>query len=130
MVSLFLFYSGYGIIESIKKKGINYVISLPRKSIILFVKYQLILLIFVFNNILLGKKFSYKNYFLSIIFKKSLGNSNWFAYTIIFLYLYAFLAFGLIKNKKNFFFGVIFINIIVYFHFYFTYNIIHILIIF
>ena len=33
MVSLFLFYSGYGIIESIKKKGINYAKTLPIKSL-------------------------------------------------------------------------------------------------
>ena len=46
MVSLFLFYSGYGIIESIKKKGLLYVKSLPQKAIILFIKFQLILLIF------------------------------------------------------------------------------------
>ena len=122
MVSLFLFYSGYGIIESIKKKGINYAKTLPIKSLILFIKYQLILLIFLLNNILLGKKLNFKNYFLSVIFKQSIGNSNWFAYTIIFLYLYSFLSFGLINNKKNLFFGIIFINIISYFHFYFTYN--------
>lgn len=121
MVSLFLFYSGYGIIESLKRKGINYAKTLPRKSLILFVKYQLILLIFLFNNLLIGKKFNYKKYFLSIIFKESLGNSNWFAYTIIFLYLYSFLSFGFIKNNKNFYFGFIIIHIITYFHFYFTY---------
>ena len=104
MVSLFLFYSGYGIIEQIKKKGLLYVKSLPKKALILFIipssffycfffhrnkvisKYQLILLIFLVNNILLRIKINIKVYLLSIIFIKNLGNSNWFAFTIILYY--------------------------------------------
>jgi len=122
MVSLFLFYSGYGIFESIKRKGINYVNSLPKKSLILFIKFQLILLIFLLNNKLLGIKFNYKIYILSIIFKGSLGNSNWFSFTIISLYLYSFISFRFIKNEKYNFIGIIFITILSYFHTYFTFN--------
>lgn len=122
IVSLFLFYSGYGINESIKRKGITYVKTLPKKSLILFIKFQIILLIFLFNNILLGIKFNFKKYVLSIIFKETLGNSNWFAFTIISFYLYSFLSFGFIKNKNLYFIGIILINIISYLHSYFTYN--------
>ena len=122
MVSLFLFYSGYGIFESIKRKGINYVNSLPKKSLILYIKFQLILLIFLLNNKLLGIKFNYKIYILSIIFKGSLGNSNWFSFTIISLYLYSFISFRFIKNEKYNFIGIIFITILSYFHTYFTFN--------
>ena len=122
MVSLFLFYSGYGIIESLKKKGYNYIIQLPKKSLILFIKFQIILLIFLFNNMILGKPFIFKKYALSIIFKQSLGNSNWFAFTIISLYLYSFISFVFIKNKKFFLVGILFINIIVFLHAFLTYN--------
>ena len=78
------FYSGYGIFESIKKKGILYVKFLPKKATILFIKFQLILLIFLVNNALLGFNINIKKYCLSIIFISSIGNSNWFAFTIIF----------------------------------------------
>ena len=123
MVSLFLFYSGFGIYESITKKGFIYVKNLPIKSLILFIKFQLILLIFVFNNILLGIKFNFKKYLLSTIFKRNIGNSNWFAFTIICLYFYSYLSFRFIKSKKLVIVGVFFINIICYFHFLFIYNI-------
>jgi len=105
-----------------KLKDYNYVNSLPQKSLILFIKFQLILLIFVLNNKLLGIKFNYKIYILSIFFKKSLGNSNWFAFTIISLYLYSFISFRFINNKKYNFIGIFFITILSYCHAYFTYN--------
>lgn len=34
IVAMFLFYSGYGIMESIRKKGIAYIRSIPRKRIL------------------------------------------------------------------------------------------------
>lgn len=114
VVSLFLFYSGYGINESYKKKGITYIKNLPKKSLILFIKSQIAILFFLLNNILLGIKTSLKRYFLAIIFKEGIGNSYWFNFTIILLYLYSFFSFILIKNNN--FFSIIFINIICYFH--------------
>jgi fucose 4-O-acetylase-like acetyltransferase len=122
MVSLFLFYSGFGIYESIKSKGIQYIKTLPKKIIILFIKTQIIILIFYFNNLLLGIKTELKEYFLSIIFKSSIGNSNWFAFTILCFYFYSFIFFIFIKEKKIFFIGILFITIINYFHIYFVYN--------
>ena len=92
MVSLFFFYSGFGIYESIKNKGNNYVKSLPKKGIILFIKSQIIILIFLVTNLLLGIKASLYELLLSIIFKSSLGNSNWFAFSII-LFLFFFVLY-------------------------------------
>ena len=93
MVSLFLFYSGFGIFESIKKKGNKYLKSLISKAQILFIKSQIILIFFLLNNLFLGIKMTLKNYFLSIIFKKNIGNSNWFAFTIICFYIYSYISF-------------------------------------
>ena len=121
LVSLFLFYSGFGIYESIKNKGNRYIKSLIKKSLILFIKSQIILFIFLLNNLYLGIKIKLKNYFLSIIFKKSIGNSNWFAFTIICFYFYSFIAFIFIK-RNLYFLGIIFINILCIFHIYFVYN--------
>ena len=55
IVSLFLFYSGYGIYKSFLRKGHKYIKTLPIKSAILFKKTQLILLLFLLNNKILGK---------------------------------------------------------------------------
>lgn len=122
MVSMFLFYSGFGIYESIKMKGKDYIKKLPHKSIILFIKSQIIIIIFLITNILLGIKINLYNYFLSIIFKSSLGNSNWFAFSIILFYFYSFLSFFFIKNIKYYVLGIIFVSILCFFHMYFVYN--------
>jgi hypothetical protein len=112
---MFLFYSGFGIFESIKKKGINYVKTLPIKSFIIFLKSQIILLLFLVTNLFILKlKISLNQYFLSVIFKSTLGNSNWFAFTIILLYCYSYLSFRFVKN--HIIFGIIIISFISFFH--------------
>jgi hypothetical protein len=115
VVSMFLFYSGFGISESLKKKGFNYAKTLPKKSLILFLKYQIILLIYLTTNIFIfNNKITLKIYFLSVIFKYSLGNSNWFAFTIIIFYNYSYLSFRFINN--NIYIGIIIISFISILH--------------
>ena len=146
MVAMFLFYSGFGIYESLKKKGINYSKTLLNKAIkwkihifsiilnrinktnfnihdykdILFLKAQIIILLYLTVNILVvKKKITLNQYLLSIIFYKTLGNSNWFAFTIIAFYLYSYVSFRFIKNIK---FGIIIITHICILHIIFVYN--------
>ena len=120
VVSLFLFYSGFGIYENIKIKGFDYAKSLYYKAIVLFLKFQIILLIFLVTNLfILKNKITLKRYILSFIFKSSLGNSNWFAFSIISFYFYSCLAFSIVKNKK--FIGIIVVNSICYLHIYLVY---------
>ena len=120
MVSLFLFYSGFGIYYSHKKKGIHYTKTLPIKGFIIFIKSQLIIIIFFITNLSLGIKTTLNNYLLSMIFKSNIGNSDWFAFTIISFYFYSFISFRFIKQK--YFLGILLLNIICCFHIYFTYN--------
>ena len=125
MVSLFLFYSGFGIYESIKKKHINYVKNLPKKGLFLFIKYQISLLIFLLNNLLLGIKINFKNYLLSMILKTGIGNSFWFSLTIISFYIYSYISFIFIKNNNFIIIGFLLINIISLLHIYLVYNYYH-----
>ena len=90
VVTMFLFYSGFGLYESIKKKGNKYVKTLLIKALILFIKTQLILLVFLLRNIIYKMKTTLKQYLLSVIFYESLGNSKWFALTIIVYYIYTY----------------------------------------
>ena len=115
VVSMFFFYSSYGICESIKKKGVIYVKTLKNKAIILFLKSQIIILMFLLTNIIiLKKKITLQRYILSVIFKQSLGNSNWFAFTIIIFYVYSYFSFRFTRN--NIILGIIIINIICLLH--------------
>lgn len=120
MVSLFLFYSGFGINQSIKIKGIIYVKTLPKKGTIIFIKSQIIILMYLLTNLILGIKTNLNNYFLSVIFKSHIGNSNWFAFSIISFYYYSYISFIFLQNK-NYFYGIFFISIICYIHIYFVY---------
>ena len=100
LVSMFLFYSGFGIYESLKKKGIIYIKTLPIKGCILFLKFQIILFMYLTTNIFIFRlKISVEDYFLSVIFKNSLVNSNWFAFTIIIFYFYSYLSFKLARSE-------------------------------
>jgi len=123
VVSMFFYYSGFGIYESIKKKGYNYIKFLPIKGIILFIKFQIILLIFLITNIyILNNKITLKRYLLSCVFISAIGNSNWFAFTIIIFYFYSYLSFIYIKNFNIGIFNItifcVFHSIIVYKYFY------------
>ena len=121
VVSMFLFYSGYGIYESIKKKGNKYSKSLLTKSLIIFIKSELMILIYVLRSIIYRKEITIKDYILSAIFFSKIDNDIWFTYTIILFYIYAFFSFTFIKNKKHNYLGIIFITIICILHGYFTY---------
>ena len=125
LVSLFLFYSGYGILESFKKKGNKYIKSLPNKSAILLIKSEIVLFIFFCNNMLLGIKTTSINFLQAIIFRKSIGNSYWFIITIIILYIHAFISFFLIKKNNFIFIGIILITIICLLHICFMYRLYH-----
>ena len=121
VVSMFLFYSGYGIYESIKIKGNKYSKSLLTKSLIIFIKSELMILIFVLRSIIYRKEITIKDYILSSFFFSTIDNDIWFTYTIILFYIYAFFSFTFIKNKKHNYLGIIFITIICILHGYFTY---------
>lgn len=115
VVSMFFFYSGFGIYESLKKKGLNYVKTLPKKAYILFLKFQIILFLYLTTNIFIFKnKVTIKTYLLSVIFKTSLGNSNWFAFTIILLYIYSYLSFIFINHHQLF--GIVIMSFLCLFH--------------
>ena len=115
IVSMFFFYSGFGILESIKKKGFFYVRTLKNKAIILFIKTQIIIFMFLLTRIIILKnKFTLRIYILSIIFRQSLGNSNWYAFTIISFYFYSYFSFIIARN--NIYIGIIIISILCILH--------------
>ena len=106
----------------LRKKEINrYFKTLLKKSLNIFIKSELMILIFLLRIFIYKKELTFKKFILTTIFKSNIGNSNWYALTIILFYIYAFLAFGFIKNKKYNFIGIIIITILCTFHAYFLY---------
>lgn len=102
MVALFLFYSGYGIMESIKRKGNSYISSIPKKRLLhtLF-NFDCAVLLYLILGIILGDKLTIKHILLSLIGWDSLGNSNWYIFVILVLYLLTFIVFKLFAKAPH-----------------------------
>ncbi len=101
MVTLFMFYSGYGIMEQIEKKGNGYVRALPSKRIAgLIFRFDIAVVLFVAIKLLLNEKIKPMKLVLSFIGWESMGNSNWYIFDILLLYAVTYIAFRFIKDKR------------------------------
>lgn len=102
MVAMFLFYSGYGITESVKRKGKNYVRNMPVQRILkLLFDFDIAVLIYLIADIIIGKSLKTKTILLSFIAWESLGNSCWYIFAILCLYIFSYVAFRVSgKNYK------------------------------
>lgn len=94
MVTLFLFYSGYGVMESIKKKGLHYVHRIPVQRILsTYFRFDIAIIIFALVQLAVGKTYPLKQYLLSLTAWDAIGNSNWYIFVVVFLYLLTFIVF-------------------------------------
>lgn len=94
IVAMFLFYSGYGVMESIKRKGHEYIQCLPRKRILqVLVNFDVAVLIFIIVDLILKKPLTVKQCLLSFTGWESVGNSNWYIFIIMLMYLITYMAF-------------------------------------
>lgn len=92
MVTLFFFYSGYGILESFKHKE-NYTGTFFRNRILkTLVHFDMAVLLFLILSLLLGQTYPPKTYLLCWVGWTSLGNSNWFVFDMLVLYLVTWFA--------------------------------------
>lgn len=95
VVATFLFYSGYGIMESIRKKGFPYIRELPAKRFLrVLVNFVLAVLLFVLVQFVFRQQtFPIKQILLSFVAWASVGNSNWYIFVTLVLYLLLFVSF-------------------------------------
>ncbi len=101
MVVPFLFYSGFGITESIKKKGKDYVRSIPVKRVFrVWIRFASMVLIYAVLDLILGLEFSFSDFLWSLVAWKNIGNSNWYIFVILCLYLVTWAGF-----ETGYFFG-------------------------
>jgi hypothetical protein len=90
MVVPFLFYSGYGVFESVREKGAAYVGTFPRKRILKTLLHfdMAVLLFVVFDVFFAPERLSASAILGSLVAWDSLGNSNWFVFAILCAYLF------------------------------------------
>ena len=101
MVSLFFFYSGYGILTSYSKKK-NYLDSFINNRVFrILLHFDLaVILYWLMSFIIDGKPVSFNNLALAFLGLKSLGNSCWYAFVIILMYLFAYFALRLCRKRR------------------------------
>lgn len=90
----FLFYSGFGIMESIKKKGLPYIKTIPVRRILRTILYaDVAVLAFAVLYLVKGWSLSWKQFLLSLVFWDKIENDTWYFFVIVFLYLFTYIAF-------------------------------------
>lgn len=94
VVTTFLFYSGYGMMEAIKRTKGAYVKKLPSKFWQLLLRVDVAVFLFLLMNTCLGISFPVKQILLSFLTWESIGNSNWYILIILIEYLLMYAAFG------------------------------------
>ena len=101
MVAPFLFYSGYGIMEQIQRRGVAYIDGMPRKRILKFyIHFCMALCIYLFLSFLLGKEYSFVRIVLSFTALSSIGNSNWYVFAILTMYSIVYISFKHCKKHS------------------------------
>ena len=103
MVTLFLFYSGYGIMESINKKGISYVKQIPGNRVLktLFRFACAVFIFFLIGTFAIGQKYTLRKVLFSLVGWDSIGNSNWYIFVIMVLYLITYMSFRFLMQKNR-----------------------------
>lgn len=102
MVAMFLFYSGFGMMESVCKKGMDYVKSLPRKRILAtLLRFDVAVVLFWVVCQICKEEVTLGHLLASLLAWDSLGNSNWYIFTILVLYGLTYLSFSLFQSSEN-----------------------------
>lgn len=107
MVAPFLFYSGYGLFHSFKNKP-GYVSGFFKKRFLkILVHFDLAVALFILVQVLLAIYYPARNYVLCWVAWDSVGNSNWFVFVILALYLFVWLGLALDKGRGYVLIGVV-----------------------
>ena len=96
----FLFYSGYGIMESINRKE-NYIKTFPKKRFLkIVIRFAIITILYIILHIILGTQYSIPHILLSFTGVTTIGNGNWYILSTFVFYISIILCFNLFKTNK------------------------------
>lgn len=113
IVAMFLFYSGYGIMESIKKKGDIYIADIPkRRALNTLLNFDVAVIGFILIALLLGTELSIWQIVLSFFAWDAVGNDNWYIFVIISSYLIAYFSFKNTNSWNRSFFLCLFLSLL------------------
>lgn len=100
-VVMFLFYSGYGVMENVRARGGDYISTMPRRRLLrTLLNFDVAVILFALLDLLIGRPIGFRQFLLSLPGWESVGNSNWYIFTILVCYSCAFVAFRMIRSLK------------------------------
>ena len=98
----FLFYSGYGIMRSIQSKGKIYVRSIPKNRIFkVWYHFAIAVGLYWVLSLFLHKNYAPLRVALSFTGWDSIGNSNWYIFATLWMYVFTWLAFTLLPKRQT-----------------------------
>lgn len=101
MVTSFLLYSGFGVMESIRSKK-DYVKQLPYKRVLPFILDVAIALVpFIIVRLFKRRYPTLNDVILALLGRVSFGNSNWYIFAIICMYMLSWVAFKVSRTEKQ-----------------------------
>lgn len=102
MVAMFLFNSGFGVMERIKLKGSDYIRLMPKHRVLTtLINFDIAVLCFVALNLIVGISMSIPQVILSLTCWLDVGNSNWYIFAILYCYIAVYVAFSLCQSFKR-----------------------------
>lgn len=88
IVTPFMFVSGYGILRAYEDKGYDYIRRFPKHRVLKTVlHFDIGVLLFLIANLILQHYYSPTEYITALTGWNSVGNSNWYIFAIICLYI-------------------------------------------
>lgn len=100
LVVMFLFYSGYGVMEQIKRRGTVYVSEIPIKRLLpTIANFDVAILLFLAVDILFCHDYTMQDVLLAFTGWTSIGNSNWYIFVILCCYFSTYLTYILFQQK-------------------------------
>jgi len=114
----FLFYSGFGVMESIQRKGYSYIRSIPFNRVLKTIIFaDISVLTFALFYLIIGREFSVGKLLLSLVFWDKIGNNTWYFFVIVFLYLFTYISFRIFN--KNYYLAAVLTAVLSMFLFFF-----------
>jgi len=101
IVTSFMMFSGYGVFYSLNHKR-NYMNSFFKNRILrLWISFAIAIIFYFVLSVFQGNNYSLTRILLSFTGLTSIGNSNWYMFTIFVMYIFTFVSYKLASNKNR-----------------------------
>lgn len=111
----FLFYSGYGIMISVMTKGEVYIKHFPFRRIFrTWLHFAIAVVLYLIVGLAQGRAYSYRGIFYAFLGLSSIGNSNWFIWTVLWLYGFTFLSVRIGKTSVHIVLCILAVHLFIY----------------